>query len=86
MTQLLVFHTRQRESLALQLRVAELHAVYEYHVALHECLGEGMPTPEHVKTLDYGLAGGSESLESIQPPSLDATFKVFYVAPGKLSP
>lgn len=92
MTQVLVFrggqpfNKRKRESLARQLDVAELYAVYEYHVALYECLGEGLPTPEDVKTLNDGLTGGSESLESIQPSSLDPTVKVFYVAPRTLSP
>ena len=92
MTQLLIFRggqpfsKRKRESLARQLNVAELHAVYEYHVALREGLGEGVPTPENVKILNDGLTGGSESLESVQPSSLDPTFKVFYVAPRTTSP
>ena len=92
MTQLLIFrggqafNKRKRKSLARQLNVAELHAVYKYHVALHECLGEGVPTPEDVKTFNNGLNGGSESLESIQPSSLDPNSKVFYVAPRTISP
>lgn len=92
MTQLLVFrggqpfNKRKRETLARQLDVAELHAVYEYHLALHEGLAEGVPTPEDVKTLNDGLTAGSESLQSIQPSSLDPTFKVFYVAPRTISP
>ena len=92
MTQLLIFrggqpfNERKRESLARQLNVAELHAVYEYHVALREGLGEGVPAPENVKILNDGLTGGSESLESVQPSSLDPTFKVFYVAPRTTSP
>lgn len=75
MTQLLIFrggqafNKRKRKGLARQLNVAELHAVYKYHVALHECLGGGVPTPEDVKTFNDGLTGGSESLESIQPSS-----------------
>ena len=92
MTQLLVFrggqpfNERKRESLAQQLNVTELHAVYEYHVALHDGLGKGVPTPENVKTLNDGLIGGPESLEPVQPSSLDPTFKVFYVAPRTTSP
>ena len=80
------FNKRKRESLARQLNVTELYAVYEYHVALHKGLAKGVPTPENVKTLNDGLTGGSESLEPIQPSSLDPTFKVFYVAPRTTSP
>ena len=92
MTQLLIFrggqpfNKRKRESLARQLDVTELHAVFEYHVALHEGLGKGVPTPEDVKILNDGLTGGSVSLEPVQPSSLDPTFKVFYVAPRTTSP
>ncbi len=92
MTQLLVFrggqpfNKRKIESLAQELNVSELHAHYEYHIALHEDLREGIPTPEDVKALNAGLTGGSELPESIQPSPSDPTLKVFYVAPRAISP
>ena len=92
MTQLLAFRggqpfsTRKIESLAQKLDVSELHAVYEYHVALREGLRGEVPTPQDVKALNDGLTGGSELPEVIQPSSLDPTLKVFYVAPRTISP
>lgn len=92
MTEILVFRGGQPfnkaklKSIAQKLDVAEVHAVYEYYVALHEDLPEGVPTSEDLEALNDGLTGGSESPESDQPSTLDPTLKVFYVTPRTISP